>query len=81
MRVSEGLQMTEGPTIEEQEAAWFEYVDLKRRADAAFARFRDLFLAEDMAAGRIVERRPAANVEIFPVHRTRPPRCAKGSAR
>lgn len=59
------------PTIEEQEAAWFEYIALKRRAEEAFAHFKELFLAEDVAAGRIVERPRGSNVKVFPVHRTR----------
>ena len=68
------------PTIEEQEAAWFAYVNLKRSADEAFVRFRELFLAEDVAAGRIVERERGGNIEIFPVHKTRANGRASGGA-
>lgn len=68
------------PTIEEQEAAWFEYIALKRRADEAFAHFRELFLAEDVAAGRIVERPRGDNVKVFPVHKTRRSRRIRGGA-
>lgn len=72
--------MTDLPTIEEQEAAWFEYIDAKRRADEAFERFGILFLAEDKAAGRIVEKPRSDNVEVFPVHKTRPSGRIRGGA-
>ncbi|KQS84144.1 hypothetical protein [Rhizobium sp. Leaf386] len=65
------------PTIEEQEAAWFRYMDARRDYLDAKADFERLYLAGDMppagASGR-------ANVEIFPIHRTRAPGRIDGGA-
>jgi hypothetical protein len=66
--------------MDQQEAAWFEYIDLKRRCDAAFERFKELYLAEDKAAGLIDDRPRPDNVKIFPVHRSRPSSRVSGGA-
>ena len=69
------------PTDAEQEAAFIVYRDLKRKADEsgqladaraagqAWARFLNLFLAEDKKMP--IERTVGGNVAVFPVHRTR----------
>lgn len=65
------------PTIEEQEAAWFRYMDARRDYLDAKADFERLYLAEDLRSGQISD---AGKVEIFPFHRTRPPGRIKGGA-
>ena len=72
--------MTDLPTSDQQEAAWFEYIDLKRRAEEAFERFRELYLAEDKAAGRIVDRPHRDNVKTEPIHRSWPSARVSGGA-
>jgi hypothetical protein len=72
--------MTGLPTTDQQEAAWVEYIGLKRRTDEAFERFKELYLAEDHASGRIVDHPRPDNVKIFPVHRTRESRLIAGAA-